>query len=413
MGRGAGLICLKIGVNEKPMPDPFQDCRQALLKAQSPGDTTGHNPPSDLRQEYEQGWAVNEIFTVNSVGMDTARDNLAIGWSRQEVMDTVRDFASLDPETAREKYSLGEDGRDWQVALAQKDLKNSGIKEDLLVSVLYRPFDVRFTYYTGQSRGFHGRPRPEVMRHMLKGINSGLILTRKTRDEWSALVTRLIIGHNSLTAFDINYLFPLYLFPEDNGRKANFTPRFIEDFSRRLGLTFVPRGWGDLTATFGPQDVLYYIYAVFHSPTFRKRYAAFLKLDFPCLPLTGDRARFGALVAKGEELVGLHLMESKVLQNLITKFEVLGSNKVEQVRYEAASRRVYFNDRQYFNGVPPEVWAFQVGGYQVLHQWLKDRKGRALSFEDLQHYQQVVVALAETLRLMAEVDAAIPSWPLT
>lgn len=400
----------------------------------------------DLRREYEQGWEVKEIFPVSSVGIVTARDRLTICLSPHELMERVNDFASLPPEEAREKYDLGEDVRDWKVALAQKDLKNSGLKGDLVAAVLYRPFDVRFTYYTGQSRGLISRPRTEVMQHMLKGINSGLIITRQTRDEWSVFVTRLIIGHKSLAAFDISYLFPLYIFPgkmyELEGRKANLNPWFIEDLSRRLGLTFVPRGWGDLAATFGPQDVLYYAYALFHSPTYRRRYGEFLKVDFPRLPLTGDKALFVALAARGEELIGLHLMESKALMRPLTKFEIPGSNKVEQVRYQeqpgaaaphknvvpapspvppehppgAAVKgnagRVYINDRQYFAGVPPEVWAFRIGGYQVLHKWLKDRKGRTLSFEDLQHYQKIVVALKETLRLMAEIDAAIPGWPL-
>ncbi len=372
----------------------------------------------DLLAEYERGWSVNAIFPVNSVGIVTARDHLTIRWSSAEVWETVKDFAGLPEEEAREKYRLGDDVQDWKVSLAQADLRKSGPDHKKVVPVLYRPFDVRFTYYTGHSRGFVCRPRPEVMGHMLAGENLALIATRQTRDEWAVLATTHIMGHKSLAAFDINYLFSLYLYPQgifgQGERTTNLNPKFIEVFARRLGLTFGPEGRGDLETTFGPEDIFFYAYAVFHAPAYRRRYAEFLKADFSRLPLTGSKPLFAALVVKGAELAALHLLESPALDKLITSFPVPGSQVVEKVRYEETGRRVYINPDQYFEGVPPEVWAFQVGGYQVLHKWLKDRQGRTLSFADLHHYQKVVVALAETIRLMAEIDAVIDAnggWP--
>jgi predicted helicase len=177
----------------------------------------------------------------------------------------------------------------------------------------------------------------------------------------------------------------------------------------------MPEGRGDLETTMGPEDVFSYAYAVFHSPTYRQRYSEFLKIDFPRLPLTGNKDLFKALVGLGAELVSLHLMESPRLETFITRFPVPGSQMVEAVRYEDNSRRVYINSEQWFEGVPPEVWAFTIGGYQVCHKWLKDRKGRTLTFEDLHHYQKIIVALAETIRLMAEIDAVILAhggWPI-
>jgi len=176
--------------------------------------------------------------------------------------------------------------------------------------------------------------------------------------------------------------------------------------------------------TFGPEDVFNYIYALLHSPTYRQRYAEFLKIDFPRVPLTSDRALFAALVDKGQELVGLHLMESPQLNQLITGFHVEGEHRVERVRYaepcldedgNQVAGRVYINKTQCFEGVPPEVWEFRVGGYQVCHKWLKDRKGRQLSFDDLWHYQRIVVALKQTIRVMAEIDQVIDArggWPI-
>ncbi len=400
-----------------------------------------------LRAEYDRGWPVPEIFPVNSVGIVTARDNLTIHWTRQEVMDTVKDFAKLDPETAREKYNLGKDVRDWKVELAQKDLKTSGLKEQLVTPVLYRPFDVRFTYYTGQTRGFICMPRPEVMGHMLAGKNLGLVTVRQVAEGVfnHILVTNQIVESRiTLSNKGIGFLFPLYLFPCKNsnnnnqnsflslcepeipyGRKVNIAPEFLLTLEEHLQLKFTPEGRGDLDSTFSSEDAFFYAYALFHSPTYRQRYAEFLKMDFPRLPLTGNKALFAALVGKGAELVSLHLMESLRLETFITRFPVSGSLVVDGVRYVippgpplekgGGNGRVYINSEQYFEGVPPKVWAFQVGGYQVCHKWLKDRKGRTLSSDDLHHYQKIVVALAETIRLMGEIDAVIEAhggWPI-
>lgn len=205
-------------------------------------------------------------------------------------------------------------------------------------------------------------------------------------------------------------------------------------------------------ATFGPEDVFNYIYAVFYSPTYRSRYAESLKGDFPRVPLTSDREFFRKLCEKGAELVALHLLESPKLEQPTARYPVKGSNLVEKgfPKYAAPGQpepgggrplkegRVYINRNaaapapsqrdagatdatgepdgggsgQYFEGVPPEVWDFHVGGYQVCEKWLKDRRGRSLSYEDLEHYRRVVTALKETMRLMAEIDAAIPTWPI-
>jgi len=375
---------------------------------------------TDLRAEYDRGWPVPEIFPVNSVGIVTARDNLTIHWTPQEVMDTVKDFAGLDPETARDNYHLGKDVRDWKVELAQKDLRTSGLKEQMVKPMLYRPFDVRFTYYTGQTRGFICMPRSEVMAHMLAGENLGLCGSRSVEIKmWEHLFcSRSIIQHHTVSLKEVNYLFPLYIYQklfEQVNRTPNINPAFIKDLSGKVGLAFVPEGRGDLETTTGPEDVFSYAYAVFHSPTYRQRYVEFLKGDFPRLPLTGNKALFAALVGLGAELVSLHLMESPRLDTFITKFPVPGSQVVAEVRYQETTRRVFINSEQYFEGVPPEVWAFTIGGYQVCHKWLKDRKGRTLSFEDLHHYQKIIVALAETIRLMEEIDAVILAhggWPI-
>jgi len=373
--------------------------------------------------EYMKGWKVTDIFPVNSVGIVTARDDLTIKWSVKEVEATIQDFASSPAEEAREKYSLGKDARDWKVELAQKDLNSSGLLLEKIVPILYRPFDTRYTYYTGHSRGFHCMPRGEVMRHMLAGENMALITSRMTKGETyqHTLVSKTISEVILLSPKTSNnaFVFPLYLYPaegemqfEGGNRRPNLNPEFVKDISGKLGLEFIEDGRGDLEQTFGPEDVFNYTYAVFHSPTYRTRYAEFLKIDFPRLPLTSDKELFKALAEKGAELVALHLMELPALNNLITKYPVAGSNTVEKVTYDENTQRIYINKTQYFEGVPPEVWDFYIGGYQVCQKWLKDRKGRTLTYEELTHYQKVVVSLKETIRLMAEIDGLIPGWPV-
>ena len=232
--------------------------------------------------------------------------------------------------------------------------------------------------------------------------------------------TTVAWGATTVAAYDINYYFPLYLYPRDDNlldtaeerRRPNLSPQFVNELSEKLGLSFVPDGTGDLAASFGPEDVFFYAYAVFHSPEYRERYAEFLKRDFPRLPLTSERGLFAALAGKGAELVGLHLMTSPILDRLITRFPEGGDNVVEKVRYDTANNRVHINSAQYFEGVPEETWGFRVGGYQVLDKWLKDRRGRALTSADVRHYQRIVIALTETRRLMWEIDETIPGWPM-
>ena len=380
----------------------------------------------EFRPEYEQGWKITDAFPIHSVGIVTARDRLTIRWAPSEVWDTILDFSSLPSEEARDKYNLGKDVRDWKVSLAQRDLQRTGLHRELVVPILYRPFDIRYTYYTGHSRGFIGQPLPGVMRHMLAGKNMALITSRLTKGETyqHTLVSKTISEVILLSPKTSNnaFVFPLYLYPSEQEiagglyqpkeQRPNLKPEFIKAFSDKLGLNFVEDGKGDLQETFGPEDIFNYAYAVFHSPTYRSRYAEFLKIDFPTLPLTSNKELFKTLVAKGAELVALHLMEPPKLNSLITKYPIVGLNQVETVRYDEANRRVYINKAQYFEGVSPGVWNFHIGGYQVCQKWLKDRKGRILSYDELTHYQKIIVALRETIRLMKEIDQLIPGWPV-
>ena len=178
----------------------------------------------------------------------------------------------------------------------------------------------------------------------------------------------------------------------------------MDEIAAGLGLRFVPEK-GPGRGEFAPIDLLDYIYAVLHSPAYREKYKEFLKIDFPRVPYPKDAAQFWQLVTYGGALRALHLMESPKLDDFITTYPVVdGDNVVGKIRYEKG--KVWINDTKYFEGVPGAVWNFYIGGYQPAQKWLKDRKGRALGYEDILHYQRIVVALAETGRIMGEIDMA-------
>lgn len=375
----------------------------------------------DLREEYEQEWKLTEILPVSNTGIITARDRFVRGFTVEEVHQRIADFRDLDFEEARTKYELG-DVRERTLLDAWKMVREIDDLNVFIRPMLRQPFDLRSLFY---HESLIRWPVYAIMRHMLVGENKGLITTRVTKDMWDAFACNSLMGHKALAAYDVNYLFPLYLYPDSEkfslfdsdeitdapgGRRPNIAPEFIADFGQRLQMTFIPDGKGDCVETFGPEDVFDYMYAVFHSPTYRSRYAEFLKIDFPRLPLTSDPELFRSLCALGSELVGLHLMEQ--LAPPVASFPVKGDNIVETVRYTepgqgAHEGRVWINKEQYFENVPPEVWALHVGGYPVCQKWLKDRKGRKLAFDDLAHYRRIIAALSETIRLMSEIDAAI------
>ena len=381
-----------------------------------------------LHDEYEAGASISDIFPVNSVGIVTARDKLAIQWTAEDMGRIAEDFAARGTESARTFYDLGKDARDWQVQLAQEDVRRH---DGRIRPVLYRPFDRRFTYYTGKSRGFICMPRPAVMGHMLLGRNVALVTARsnKSSNPDHFFCSRFIVETKCGESTTQSCTIPLYLYPTTEGetlshwpassraRRPNFNPEFIVDLEKRIKLPFVSDGKGDLEKTFGPEDVFHYIYAVLHSPEYRYRYADFMKSDFPRIPLPSNRTLFSALILSGARLVSLHLMETQD-GRAGAAFPNTGSNQVDKVRYAPPSSglpgRVWINREQYFESVEPEIWAFTIGGYRPAEKWLKDRKGRTLSEDDIDHYRKIVAALAETRCLMAEIDEVIGQhggWP--
>jgi len=390
--------------------------------------------PQDTKRlkEYERGWKVTEMMPVNSLGIAAGRDHFTVAFAGKELRKRLQTFLQLGSERAREEFDLGSDSRDWQVSLAQEDLRQRNW-DRCIIKILYRPFDLRETCYTGVSRGFHCMARQDVMRHLLQGDpNLALSTTRSVeiREGWShVFATREITQLHSVSLKEVNYLFPLYLYPNgklpeadlfahDNGRRPNLSAGFIRDFCDKLKVKFVPDGLGRPgKREVGPETIFHYAYAVFHSSSYRERYAEFLRADFPRLPLTSDYELFRALASFGGMLVNLHARSEGDGRG--PGFPVAGENKVADARYQpprgSEPGRVWINDRQYFEPVPEAVWTFPIGGYLPAQRWLKDRKKRQLSFEDVRSYARIVFALSETRKLLAQIDEAVENhggWPL-
>jgi predicted helicase len=363
--------------------------------------------------EVYQSWPkITDIFQEYHTGIIAGRDNLAIHFSEDELWTTVLRFSQMDPELARQTYRLGKDARDWKVALAQKDLQRSGPSRNFIKPILYRPFDIRYTYYTGQNRGFLRWAYPDFMRHMLAGENLGLITRRQQlpgRECTYFFVTNTIISDGVIRSDNRGgeSLFPLYLYPSakssgvfEEGRRPNLAEWLLPKLSTAYGFTPTP------------QEVLAYIYAVLYSPTYRRAYAEALRSDFPRIPFVADGEVFRRMAELGRRLIDLHLLRSKDLDPPRVRLEGEGDGQIQVVRYEPSSQRVYINGSQYFEPVPPQVWAYQIGGYQVLEKYLKDRKGRRL--EDPVHYLRVATAISWTLEVQAEIEevyAAVAKGP--
>ena len=250
------------------------------------------------------------------------------------------------------------------------------------------------------------------MSHMLAGDNLAICFIRNSREQVVSnfLVAQGLVDKTILSSADNAYLAPLYIYPDAQNNQGSL---FIEK-SPNFSLEFITAIREKLGYNPTPEAIFYYIYAIFHSPTYRQRYAEFLKIDFPRVPLTSNDQLFKDLGTKGQALVDLHLMKSKKLNKLITKMSGNSDNAVTEVTCKPTEQRVYINGDRYFEGIAPEVWEFKIGGYQVLDKWLKDRKKakRTLSFDDVLHYQKIVVALKETMQLMVEIDQLIPGFPI-
>ena len=339
------------------------------------------------REEYDCGFRIDELMQTQTMGFVTANDKLNISFTEQEQADKIHDLLEMNEDDWRVKYARAKDARDWTYLTARKDAQSF---KNNTHRVSYRPFDTRYTYYTGNSRGLYSSPQFSIMRH-LQRTNIALCCIRiNSRDEETFFVANNIIDKTILSSKDNANVFPLYLYSEDG--KAR-----VPNLNKEI--------WSKINALIGEEttaeDLFDYIYAVLHSPNYRAKYKEFLKIDFPRIPYPESTEEFHSLAAIGGQLCKLHLM-AEVPPTKHAQFNTPGSNIVDRPEYKGGS--VWINKEQCFEDVPETAWNFYIGGYQPAQKWLKDRKGRTLTFDDIAHYRKIITVLLETDRLMKEID---------
>ena len=364
-------------------------------------------PRATANIETYQSWpSIPQIFPVNGTGIVTARDGFVIAFEKTELENRIEQFQKktkdLPDEVLAQAYGL-KDKPGWSLSVARKRIQDERNPQAHVHPILYRPFDVRYIFY---HEAVIERPRPKVMRHMLAGENVGLLWTRSKSPQYefsvlcsSWMIDQCVVGNKSAGA-GISYLGPLYLYPSatapemfQQNKAPNLADWLLDKLSAAYGFTPTP------------EQVLAYIYAVLYSPTYRQKYAAELRIDFPRVPFTANPDLFLQMTALGQELIDLHLLR-KVPDQAGVKYQGQGSDQIEFVRYDAASGRVAINRDKYFEGITPEMWNYHIGGYQVLEKYLKDRKGRQM--DDPVRYIKIAAAIARTIELQVQIDQFYP-----
>ena len=317
----------------------------------------------ELMEEYEKGVSLDSIFCQTNVSVVTAKDKILV------------DF---NPKDLLHKVSTYYDG------VASKDF---------IQEYAYRPFDKRFVYYDTK---LIERPREILMKNFIGHDNIALLTCRQIAgNEWSHVsIDNHIIDDCRVSnkTKERGYVFPLYLYTNEFGKEtkvANLNDEEWQKFNNAIGRVTPP------------EELLAYIYAVLHSPSYRERYKEFLKVDFPRIPLPTSESEFVRLAQIGQQLIDLHMMRNTQSWKCDTTFPEPGSQQIDMLKWK--DKKVWINKQQYFGNVPEEVWDFYIGGYQPAQKWLKDRKGRTLVFDDIKHYLYIIHALAGTIKLMQKI----------
>ena len=361
--------------------------------AQLPADNNAWYVEGEGKAEYERGFSVAELFPKNTTGIVTMGDNFIVDQDREALRNRVESLleTEISEQELKDTYGLGKNYAKWIIE-NKKDIDADPSK---IVPLAYRPFDMRYTYFDNK---LVWRPRTKLMQSYFKTKNIGLLLTKAVRDPNynHAFVTNCISetiflsGTTATNAMNI----PLYLHMDSGERIANLDDKIVQTIEDIVGDT-------------APENILDYVYAVLHSPTYRAKYQEFLKSDFPRVPYPGEESGitkkiFWELVSHGRHLRELHLLTHPSIRESITSFPESGSDAVEKPEYRDGC--VYINSTQYWAGVPREVWEFYIGGYQPDQKYLKDRKGRQLTSDEFENYELMVVSLNETIKVMEEID---------
>ncbi|MDR0525427.1 MAG: N-6 DNA methylase [Spirochaetaceae bacterium] len=359
-------------------------------------------------KEYKKGFSVTELFTQYSSGITTCKDTIAISFTKKESDQIKQDFTSLDKQALTEKYKIT-DARDWRIEWVKQDMLTNTI---LARKINYRPFDIRYINYTGITKGLMAYPRHEVMRHFLSEDNIGLVTCRNQNYKTAGFITGSLCDmryYSNPGSIGGDYVFPLYLysdkdsFTEGQKRSPNLNADIVQTIAEKTGLLFTSEKQIFSENIFTPIDIFDYLYAILYSGIYRRQYAEFLKIDFPRVPYPVCAPEFRALTELGAALRRAHLLRGANQTEGLADFPIQGANIIETIAYKNGN--VYINKTQRFENLPLKVWEYRIGGYQPAQKWLKDRKTKKLSFDDIQHYQKIASALKQTILIQTRIDA--------
>lgn len=350
----------------------------------------------DFLKGYDKLISVNDIFILKNIGVASGNDKILVDFGKNSL---IQKFSLVDKRILR-LFLESNKIRTELINVWIDELERLNIKE-LVKTFLYHPFDNRWIVYNVK---ILQRARYNLMRHLLRS-NIALICVRQAKSDYpNTFITDCITNRDAVT--NHSYVFPLYLYTDTDkkdlfnhtrgDREPNFNPVLLKTLSEAYQKESTP------------EDIFYYIYAICYSNIYCTKYAEFLKIDFPRIPFTKRYKLFSKMVGYGRRLVNLHLLKSTELDLPIVKIQGKGEKRVQKLKYDRKEKRVYFNQNQYFEGVTKQAWEYYIGAYQVCNQWLKDRKGKKLSLDDIKHYCNVVTSLQKTIEIQKAIDDIYP-----
>jgi predicted helicase len=364
-------------------------------------------------EKYGNSWGINQIFEEFGSGVSTLRDKICVHFSKNSLVEVINDFRKLSTDDLKRKYDLV-NSRDWVLTDAKKDVLTN-FREDLIFKFTYRPYDIRYIFYSGKNRGFVGMPQKRIANNFLGKDNIGIVFPRIAKGIYNHGLVINYAGDYSLggrhTAAETN-IAPLYIYQENGNTDENGNGYLFKEAGKKDNFTKEFRKYlkDKYAEKYTPEQILGYIYAILHSKIYREKYIEFLKIDFPRIPFVDNSETFEKLSVIGWELIQHHLLNIKTKRG-IAQLSGEGDNySVEKV--DRIDGKVYINKDRYFDGINDEIWNFYIGGYQVLDKWLKERKKHEITLEteDILHFINIVDVIDFTINTMVEIDSLVEDW---
>ncbi|EHV0817175.1 N-6 DNA methylase [Campylobacter coli] len=357
-------------------------------------------------EEYEIFWALasdkalgdkKSIFLNYNSGIETQKDNIAIQLMKNKMEETLKDFSNLNSVDLVKKYDL-KDSRDWKISNSVNAIKNNLGK---IERIAYRPFDLRWTFYTNKSKSFIAYPRYEVMQHFLDKENLGLCFPKICLNsifDYSMVINT--IADRALGGCKTGSetcIAPLYLYV-NNEKIPNFTSEFLAHKENHK-----------ILKDKSPEEILYFIYANLYNPRYREKYLEYLKTGFARINFEVEQKTFDDFATLGKKLVELHLFKRDLkdeIDFIFLKEDKKANFKIE--KYQEKDRfidnKIILNEDLAISPISAEIWQFTIGGYQVIKQWLKYRNDYECSKEELEHLLKMCKVIKETINLQKELN---------